>query len=497
VRIFRLEIFKKITAMVFVLCLILTQNPVAAVEAAGLDTQYFQDIGDLIQHNYNGQVTSDELTQGVLKGMFGSMDPYTTFFTLDEAKSFMNSIGGSYTGIGISMELSGGYILVLKVFAGSPAEKAGLIQGDKIAEVNGKSVIDTSIEVAQSLIMGEAGTKITLGIIRNGKSGIENIEITRGVIKVNPVTYEIRGGIGYIKIDSFNSNTISYLNNALEEIDKNNIKSIVLDLRNNPGGEVSQAVEVARKFVTEGVITTLDFKPQEYQDQVYKSSLKIQKYKLAVIVNEMSASASEILAGAIQDSKVGTLVGTKTFGKAKVQVLLPLLSPEAVNKYEALIGERVVNAYDLSDYGIEYSDSDLIGYTKITVGYYYTPSGKLIDLKGIDPDVAVENPKPVSDIAITDIVKLTKTIKPRLNSEGVDVLNAEKILKVLGYDVDSPDSLLDAKTFSAIKKFQKDSKLFPYGVLDFATQNALNGQLLNIILKYDEQYAKAVELLSK
>jgi len=160
----------------------------------------------------------------------------------------------------------------------------------------------------------------------------------------------------------------------LKQMDKNNIKKIILDLRDNPGGDVGQAVSIARKFVKKGLITKLDFKSESQKDEEYYSYLEELKYKLVVLVNENSASASEILAGAIQDTGSGILVGTTTFGKGKVQNLYPILTPEAVEKYR----KTFVNGYDLLEkHGIYPSDEEIIGWVKITTGEYYTPGGKI------------------------------------------------------------------------------------------------------------------------
>jgi len=462
------------------------------------DIEYLKSVMDMIKDKYKGEITDQQLIEGALKGMFNTMDPYTTYFTPEQADSFLNSVGGTYEGIGISMEKKGDYITVVKIFPSSPAEKAGLLPGDKITAVGEKSLIGASTEEAASLIKGPAGTKVTLGIVREGKSDILKIEVSRAKIKLNPVSYEIKGDIGYIKLETFNSNASEYINQALNEMDSKKITKIILDLRNNPGGEVTQAVLIARKFVPEGLITKLDFKSESVDDQVYYSYLQKPKYKLAVLVNGMTASASEILAGAIKDTDAGTLIGTKTFGKAKVQNLVPLLTAEAYKKYEEQLGVKVVDAYELMGvYGITPTDDEIIGWSKITTGTYTTPKGRMIDGRGLSPNIAVPDPELVDGIDIYSIQKLTKTSKPGLNDEGADVYNAEKMLKVLGYDVDAPDTVLDKKTFNAIWKFRADSKLYPGGTLDFSTQGMLNDKLDEAVMKLDKQYAKAVEVLNK
>jgi carboxyl-terminal processing protease len=489
---------KTVLVLIISLCILFSGVGVYASSDEYQDLGYLESIMDMIREKYKGEITGSQLIEGALKGMFDTMDPYTTYFTSEEADSFFDDMSGTYEGIGVSMEKQGDYITVIKVFPLSPAEKSGIMAGDKIAAVNGKNIVGASIDEAASLIRGPAGTKVTIGIIRQGRPGVLNIEVQRAKIKLNPVLHEIRDGIGYIRIEMFNANASEYISKALQEVDRNNIKKIILDLRNNPGGEVNQAVSIAGNFVPKGLITKLDFKSESDSGEEYYSRLEKVKYKLAVLVNGMTASASEILAGAVQDTGVGILIGTKTFGKAKVQTLIPLLTPESYKKYEEQLGERIVNAYDLIEkHNIIPSDDEIKGWTKITTAVYLTPKGRMIDGKGLIPDVQADDPKPVSGIDILSIQKLTKTSKPDLDSEGVDVYNAEKILKILGYDVDTPDMKLDKKTFDAIWKFRVDNKLYPGGVLDFTTQGKLNSKLDDMLFELDKQYAKAVECLSK
>jgi carboxyl-terminal processing protease len=489
---------KAVLVLVISLCILLSGVGVYASSDEYQDLGYLESIMDMIKEKYRGEITDSQLIEGALKGMFNTMDPYTTYFTSEEADSFFDEMSGSYEGVGISMEKQGDYITVIKVFPLSPAEKSGIMMGDKIAAVNGKNVVGASIDEAASLIRGPAGTKVTIGIIRQGLSGVLNIEVQRAKIKLNPVLHEIRDDIGYIKIETFNANASEYVSEALQEMDKNNIKKIILDLRNNPGGEVKQAVSIAGNFVPKGLITKLDFKSESDSDEEYYSRLEKVKYKLAVLVNGTAASASEILAGAIQDTGAGKLIGTKTFGKAKVQTLIPLLTPESYKKYKAQLGERIVSVHDLiGKHNIIPSDDEINGWTKITTAVYLTPKGRMIDGKGLTPNVWIDDPKPVSGIDILNIQKLTKASKPDLGSEGMDVYNAEKILKLLGYDVDTPDMKLDKKTFDAIWKFRVDNKLYPGGVLDFTTQDKLNSKLHDMLFELDKQYAKAVEYLSE
>ncbi|MCX7711722.1 MAG: S41 family peptidase [Clostridia bacterium] len=492
------RVLKIVLAITLVLTLVLPQTAFAEDTASQKNIEYLKSVMDMIKEKYKGEVTDQQLIEGALKGMFNTMDKYSVFFDPKEAEEFLSDVGGKYYGIGVGVNKSDDYILITKVFAASPAEKAGIIPGDKIVSVDGKSLIGVTIDEAVTWIKGDEGTEVTLGIIKSGQTNVTSVKLQRAEIKVSPVTYDIRNGIGYIKIESFNANTDENVSQALSEMDKNNITKIVLDLRNNPGGELDQAIDVARHFVPEGPITKLDYKSDYYQDKQYNSSLKSTKYKLVLLVNKMSASASEIVAGAVQDTNAGTLVGTKTFGKSVVQTIIPMLTPEAYAKYEKKLGVKLLDAFELiNKYQVQPLNSDVIGWSKITVGEYITPKGRVINNVGLDPDVKVDDYAIVKDLDVNNIQKLTKTVKPTLGGEGIDVLNAEKILLMSGYDIDKPDTKLDAKTYNAIMKFQKDNGLSPYGVMDFSTQKALNDKLDKLIIDIDKQYTKAVEILNK
>ena len=457
--------------------------------------QYLNSVLNMIDDQYWGKVSEKDLLNSTVEGMLGSLDDYTTYMTNDEKTSFMDSMTGAFGGIGVTLQVSGDYILVTNVFASSPAEKSGVLQGDKIVEANGISLIKATTDKAASVIKGEVGTTVKLGILRDRYSKTIYKNVVRAIVKVSPVTWEVRNGVGYIKLDMFNENTDEYLKKALAEIDAKKVTKIILDLRDNPGGEVNQAVAVARHFVPKGLVTKLDYKSEKYNDQEYFSNLEKAKYKLAVLVNGNSASASEIVSGAIQDTGAGKLVGTKTFGKAKFQSIIPMLSVDAFKKYKDE-GITAVNAYDLMIQGIYPSDDEIAGYAKMTLGCYYTPKGRMIDGVGLTPDVKVDDPKPVAGISVNSIQKLTGTTEPRQNAEGDDIFNAEKLLKVMGYKMDAPDNFLDSGTVSILKEFQKKAGIGVSGILDKKTQASLNDNLLKIIAKYDAQYNAAVNLLN-
>ncbi|MDD4495148.1 MAG: S41 family peptidase [Eubacteriales bacterium] len=465
----------------------------AATDAqAGSDVDYLESIIEMIKEQYQGEVTEKELIEGALKGIFDTLDDYSTYFTLEETEEYLSDVDGSFDGIGITMELSGDDIVVVGVFKDTPADRAGLKPFDIISTIDDVSATGMSLEQAASIIRGEAGTSVRLGIRREG-SPIRYFDIVRERIVINPVSYDIRsGGIGYIKLESFNDMAVTNFGKALANMDANKVTKIILDLRGNPGGTVISAVEIARKLIPEGLITKLDFKSEESTDESYYSYLKTPKYKLAVIVDKTSASASEILAGAIQDSKAGVLVGTNTFGKAQVQGLIPMLSPEAFEKYKMAAGADVVNAYDLIyKYGIIPYDEDIIGYSKMTIGVYTTPSGKVIDKEGLNPDIYIENPGPLSEADKSKLQRISETRNYIMGARGADILKAETILKHLGYYVEKPDDLIDIVSYRALRFFQKDNGISPDGVLNIETQKALNSKIEEIVNGIDLQYLKA------
>lgn len=487
-----MKALKRITAVILVVLLtftVLGTSAFAASEQTG-SSEYLQEVIDLIKQKYNGDINEEDLVKAAVNAMFDNLDQYSDFYTQEEFDAIYGSYEGSVEGVGILVQQDEDYLTIIKVYSDSPAKKAGILAGDKIVEVNGKSVKGLQSDEVISKVKGPAGTKVKLGVQRQDTDGIITLEMERAQVIVPSVKYEVREDIGYIYIESFIANTAEEVTEALNYFDSKNITKVILDMRNNPGGLVDQSVEVAERFVPKGLITTLDYKDAQMQDIKYYSELEKIKYKLAVLVNGNTASASEILTGAIKDTNAGVVVGSKTFGKAKVQTFTPILSPEAFKRLNNGSGNKTVDALEVSAY-----ESDLLGWAKMTIGMYYTPKGECIDLKGIEPDIAVKDSD--EEIPVNLVEPLTVTVKPKLGTQYLDVFNAECILKLLRYDVDTPDLTLDKKTFEAIKRFQKDSGLYSYGVLDFSTQKALNDKLDLMKRTDDKVYAAAAQAIKK
>lgn len=465
--------------------------------AAGDYSDYLDSVMDMVLDRYYKDMSRNELLEGALRGIFNQMDDYTVFYDLEEADSFFSSMEGNYQGIGVEiMETSNG-ALVTRVFKNSPAESAGILPDDIIVEVDGKAVKGLTVQEIANLIRGMKGTFVEVGILRGASAETMYFKVERNVVDVSPVEWKVYDNIMYIRLDSFSSNSSGYFEQALKEADKRGIKKLILDLRNNRGGEVGQAVNIARFLVRKGVITTLDFKSEEYMDAVYRSYLEKPKYITAVLVNGNTASASEILASAIQDSGDGFLVGTKTYGKGVFQNLYPILKPEAYNRYKKLYGESIVDAYEwMNKYKVQVLQSDIIGWAKITTGHYLTRNGKMIDGIGLTPDFPVEDYELINGVDINSIDELVSSADIGLNGVGSDVYNCEKILKVKGYEIDAPDNVLDEKTSDELKKYQAEKKLKVTGILDSDTKAKLNEDLNNIRFSIDRPFAKAFELLN-
>lgn len=439
------------------------------------NVKYIQLVKQYIKQKYKFDVTDEALIEGALdkvieehpevldtalKGMFETLDQHSVYFDKQEYDSFSVEVGGEFGGIGVSVGKRNGHIAVIAPIEGTPGDRAGLKPGDEILAIDGTDVSEYDTDKAVTLMRGAPGTKVNLGVRRKGD--MIYYEITRELIKVNPISHKIlENNIGYIKISSFNDNTVINFRQALKEFDKAGIKKVILDVRYNPGGSLQQVVEIAKNFIPDkGPIVHIDYKDPNQKESFY-STLEQKKYDVAILINEGSASASEILAGAIQDSKAGTVIGTKSFGKGTVQNVLPLKKGGAI---------------------------------KLTIARYLTPNGRIIDGDGIHPDIEVKNSTKKADLS--DLQAFSYETKPEMGDTGKDVLAAEQRLSKLGYLLNEPDENLDQGTVDAIKSFQTNHKLFAYGVLDLTTQHTLDEVMDKLEEEVDDQLQKAIDVLS-
>lgn len=317
---------------------------------------------DFLQKSYYLPLEEDKLMEGSIKGMFNSIgDPYTVYMSPSEYDSFMEETEGSFGGIGIQITMdSDGIVTIIAPIEDTPGERAGLKSGDKVIKVNGEDVVNKNLDEVVAKMKGEPGTGVRLTIIREGFSDYIEKNIIREIIKIQTVKSEIvDGNLGYIRISMFDRNTSKDFNSHLRSIEEKDIKGLIIDLRSNPGGLLNEVVKVSDRILGDQIIVytedRIGNRKNSYSDE--KNKLDI---PLVLLIDGGSASASEILAGAVKDSKSGTLVGTTTFGKGIVQ-----------------------NVEDLSDgSGIKYTSSE-----------YFTPNGINIHGLGIEPDIRVEIPK--------------------------------------------------------------------------------------------------------
>lgn len=436
---------------------------------------FFETMMSVTENSYRFGVTREELLEGAIKevlknnpdlfdeiarGAYSVLDENSRYLSLEEYSGASEKLTGQFEGIGIHVSEYNGKTIVGAPISGSPAHLAGLKVGDIIVSVDSEDIRGAVLDKTISLIRGERGTMVEIGVERNGELLTFNVE--RDVIKINPISYFAfeENNAGYVSISTFNSNTASYLEEALFELNKQGVDKIVLDLRYNLGGLLNEAVKVASYFLPDDtLVVTEDYKNPD--NNIYFKSLPTSiKFDAVVLVNEYSASASEIVAGAIKDNEKGVLVGTTTFGKGTVQQSIRLRSGGAI---------------------------------WITVAKYLTPSGAYIHDVGIEPNVYLTNKKQSLDIS--DFEEITGKRVLKLGDSGKDVLAVKQRLDAMGYPIDSLDEVFDHRTEMMVNNFQKNNELFPYGVADITTQIKIMEQAMQTEVTVDLQLEKAKSLI--
>lgn len=333
-----------------------------------IETKYVNDTDDV------------KLIDGAIDGMVKSLnDPHSNYLSPKMYKTLMEQTEGSFAGIGVVMGMDNEQkIHIVGIMENSPGQKAGLQEGDEILAVDGVPVTQMAFDEVAAHVRGQAGTDVVLTIMRDNAN--QDITITRNNIKLKTVGHKmLDNNIGYIQIVSFSEDTANEFNEAYNDLKNQGMKALVLDLRNNPGGLLTTCVEIAKKLVPKGEIVSIVDK--QGNKETYSSSLEAPEYPLVVLINKNSASASEILSGAIQDTKAGTIIGNTSYGKGSVQTILPMFEDDAV---------------------------------KLTIAKYYTPSGRSIDGTGITPDIEINlDENATSD---TQLDKALEVLKVQLNN---------------------------------------------------------------------------------
>src|SRR3989338_5616298 len=341
-----------------------------------VDFSLFWKVWDDLQKKYvePAQLDPKTMVYGAIKGMVDSVgDPYTVFLEPESSKKFESEIAGSFGGVGIEIDKRNDVLMVVAPIRDTPAFKAGILAGDKILEIDGKSTQDLSIDEAVKLIRGRPGTKVTLGIIRNGKEDMLEFSLIRENIRIPATNLKYidnnNNKIAYLQIHMFNQNVVSEFRKNSQDILKNNPSAIVLDLRNNPGGLLDAAVDIAGYFLdSNALVTKEEFGDGKTNDFLAMGGSALKSYPVVILVNGGSASASEILAGALHDNRGIKLVGDKTFGKGLVQELQ------------------------------KYSDDSSL---KVTVARWLTPNGVNISKTDLEPDIKIVIPKDADPETVT------------------------------------------------------------------------------------------------
>ena len=317
----------------------------------------FNEVYNRVKDQYVEELTDKELVEKALNGMLQALDPHSSYMNEEVYKEMQMDTSGTFGGLGIEITTDKGFIKIISPIDDTPADKAGIQAGDYITHLNGESVVDMNLKEAIDIMRGEVGTSITITIIRGAEEPFD-VELVRDTIKMASVKHRVLNNVGVLRVSTFNEQTTLGLKDSIKELEESDNPPIgyVLDLRNNPGGLLTESVSVSDLFLEQGEIVSI--RGREKKDVQVFSAKKgdlINKKPLVVLINEGSASASEIVAGALQDHDRAVIMGMKSFGKGSVQTIVPIDS----------------------------------GAIRLTIAKYYTPSGDSIQAVGIEPDVVV------------------------------------------------------------------------------------------------------------
>lgn len=340
-------------------------NTEAAKKSRYEKLELFNKILYLIESQYYREVDTEKLLEGAMNGMMNTLDPHSAFLDKEIFAKMQEETSGEFGGLGIEVTQKDGLLVIITPIEDSPAYKAGIKPGDKIVEINHESMVGVSLEQAIDRLRGKTKSKIILGIAREGTDGVKNFELTREIVYLKPVKFElINDNFAYIRLTQFQKKSAEYISDAIVKMkgqitNKLGLKGIILDFRSNPGGLLDEAVDVSSIFLKDGIVVSTEGRDPKNKEIRYvkKSGHKELDVPVIVLINGSTASASEIVAGALQDAKRAIIMGTQSFGKGSVQ---------SVAKIDESIG------------------------VKLTIAQYMTPSGRKIQAIGIKPDVVID-----------------------------------------------------------------------------------------------------------
>ncbi len=427
---------------------------------------YLDVILEIIDKYYVEEIDADILIEGAFKGVFDELDPYSSYYNAEDYKRYGENTEGEFGGVGITVtkDSETDYIKIVSPIEGTPGDAAGLEANDLIIAVNGNSLQGVSLEDAVRIMRGEPGTKLRLSILKEGRMEPVDVDLTREIIEIHPVNYEIREDhISYLRLKQFNANSAEDFREAVEVIAANkSVEGLVIDLRNNPGGRLDEVVEIADLFLEVGdPIVQIDYRA--YEDNIIEAEeAPIYQGPMAVLINAGSASASEILSGALQDHGLATIVGVNSFGKGTVQSVIDLQNETGM---------------------------------KITIAQYLTANGNPVNEIGIKPDVEISVDSTYA-VAPENFAPMTEEKDYVFGEVGLNVYGAQQRLKHLGYDLEVDGVFGDAMR-TQLTRFQNDYTIEESGKLDSKTCTALSMAIENPqeMEGVDRQLEKAIAVL--
>ncbi len=374
----------------------------AQAETPYQELKLFTDVLSIVRQNYVEEVDMKELVYGGIKGMLAVLDPHSSFMTPDDYREMQVETKGEFGGIGIEISLRDGMLTVVTPIEDTPADKVGLMPGDRIVLINGNETSAMGIMDAVKLLRGKSGSIVEIGVMRAGSTSPKLFEIEREIIKINSVKARtLEPGYACVRLVQFQEKTDSDLKEGLQRLHKESngdLKGLILDLRNNPGGLLDQAVKVSDVFIERGLIVYTEGRNNQSDMKFSAHQADTEPaYPIVVLVNAGSASAAEIVAGALQDHRRAIVLGTRSFGKGSVQTIIPLND-----------------------------DSGL----RLTTARYFTPSGRSIQASGIEPDVIVKQTKVIKDDAQSQLREkdLDNHFEPVLNGKAAMDNNQQNLL---------------------------------------------------------------------
>ena len=400
------------------------------------DLQTFVEILNHVKANYVEPVTDQQLLENAVRGMIGGLDPHSSYLDKEEYKDINVITTGKFGGLGIEVQMQNGFVRVVSPIDDTPAARAGIQPGDYIVKIDDTPVKGLSLTDAVSKMRGDAGSKITLTVVRDGATAPIVMEMKRDIINVSSVKSRVlEPGLVYLRITNFTTETGSSLDKEMKKLQKaGDIKGLVLDLRNNPGGVLDAAVKVSDAFLEKGPIVSIKGRNPDANREFDATAGDVLGGKpMVVLINGGSASASEIVAGALQDQKRAILVGSRSFGKGSVQTIMPLQNDAAI---------------------------------KLTTARYYTPSGRSIQAEGIEPDVAIKALKLSKD-------ETQDELEPVKESDLKGSLVNENAKKVTVETKESKDKTTTVTVETKDSK-NKDAKDKPLAETDYGLYEALN-----------------------